>query len=158
MEFDRPPIIPEQVAQTEYYRPNPAAFQKRINDNPYAVDVGFSSLENPIYTKLDDFPARMNTRANSQFYNPQEEINHRNEYVAPTKPFAQRLNSMIAEKAASKGPNEWIMMAKDIAAQAVGFIIISRRHLSHRLDSLVSIHPKHLSQTFNQLLTFSVKV
>ena len=26
MEFDKPPIIPEQVAMTEYYRPNPAAF------------------------------------------------------------------------------------------------------------------------------------
>lgn len=98
-EFDKPPIIPEEVAQTEYYRPNPAAFQKRINDNPYAVDVGFSSLENPIYTKLDDFPARMNTRANSQFYDPREQMNrHKIEYPDPVKPFVQKLNTHIFEK------------------------------------------------------------
>ncbi len=97
-EFDKPPIVPEHVAQTEFYRPNPAAFQKRMNDNPYAVDVGFSSLENPIFTKMDDFPARMNIRANSEFYNPQERLNRREDYVAPTKPFVQNLNMKIYEK------------------------------------------------------------
>lgn len=97
-DFEKPPIVPEQVAQTEFYRPNPAAFQKRINDNPYSVDVGFSSLETPIYTKLDDFPARMNTRANSQFYNPQEHFNQRNDTQAPTKPFVQNINMKIYER------------------------------------------------------------
>ena len=101
-DFDKPPIIPEQVAQTEFYRPNPAAFQKRINDNPYAVDVGFSSLQNPIYSKLDDFPNLLNPRANSQFYNPQDMMNNRVEYKDPVKPFSQKLNSVILEKAQEK--------------------------------------------------------
>lgn len=97
-EFDKPPIVPEHVAQTEFYRPNPAAFQKRMNDNPYAVDVGFSSLENPIFSKMDDFPARMNIRANSEFYNPQDRLNKREDYLVPAKPFVQNLNMKIYEK------------------------------------------------------------
>lgn len=101
-DFEKPPIVPEQIAQTEFYRPNPAAFQKRINDNPYAVDVGFSSLQNPIYSKLDDFPNLMNTRANSQFYNPQDMMNNRIEYRDPSKPFTQKLNAVILERAQEK--------------------------------------------------------
>lgn len=101
-DFDRPPVVPEEIAQTEFYRPNPAAFQKRINDNPYAVDVGFSSLQNPIYSKLDEFPNLMNTRANSQHYNPQDMMNQRAEYRDPAKPFAQKLNAVILETAVQK--------------------------------------------------------
>lgn len=101
-DFEKPPVVPEQVAQTEFYRPNPAAFQKRINDNPYAVDVGFSSLQNPIYSRLDEFPNLMNTRANSQFYNPQDMMNNRIEYKDPSKPFTQKLNAVILEKAHEK--------------------------------------------------------
>ena len=103
LDFDRPPIVPEEVAQTEYYRPNPAAFQRRLNDNPYAVDVGFASLEAPIYSKLEDFPARMNTRANSQAYDPRESMNRRSEHVAPKKPFVQQLNTAVYEKAQMHG-------------------------------------------------------
>ena len=99
LEFDKPPIIPEQVAQTEYFRPNPAAFQRRLNDNPYAVDVGFSSLENPIYKKLDDMPSRMNPRANSEHYNPREQMNRKLDYTDPSKPFVQQLNMAVYEKA-----------------------------------------------------------
>lgn len=98
-DFEKPPVVPEEVAQTEFYRPNPAAFQKRINDNPYAVDVGFSSLQNPVYSKLDEFPNLMNTRANSQFYNPHASMNSRAEYRPPAKPFAQQLNAVVLERA-----------------------------------------------------------
>lgn len=96
-EFERPPIIPEEVAQTEFYRPNPAAFQKKINDNPYAVDVGFASLENPIYTKLDNFPALQNTRANTMHYNPTQQDQTR---FGSSKPFASKLNAVVIDKLA----------------------------------------------------------
>ena len=109
-EFDKPPIVPEHLAQTEFYRPNPAAFQKRMNDNPYAVDVGFSSLENPIFSKMDDFPARMNIRANSEFYNPQDRLNRREDYLVPAKPFVQNLNMKIYEKSLRRNQLDDLVM------------------------------------------------
>lgn len=123
-EFERPPVVPEEVAQTEFFRPNPAAFQKRINDNPYAVDVGFASLENPIYSRLDNYPALLNTRANTQHYNPA--------YEKPVayesgKPFASKLNAVLVDKlseADGRGKlNELIAKAgmMNFNSTAVGF-------------------------------------
>lgn len=94
-EFEKPPVVPEDVAQTEFFRPNPAAFQKRINDNPYAVDVGFASLENPIYSRLDDYPALTNTRANTQHYNPTTD---KSSFATSNKPFASKLNAVLVDK------------------------------------------------------------
>ena len=135
-EFDKPPVVPEEVAQTEFYRPNPAAFQKRMNDNPYSVDVGFASLENPIYTKIDDFPARMNIRANSEFYNPQERFNHRVDYQAPSKPFVQNLNMKIYEKGMQQNKlDELIMKSNQLNSGNMGQNFPSMPQSSGRFGS-----------------------
>lgn len=39
-EFQKPPTLPEDINNTEFYRPNPASYQRRLNLNPYEVDVG----------------------------------------------------------------------------------------------------------------------
>lgn len=66
--FNKPPVLPEEVNNQEFYRPNPAAFQRKLNENPYVVDVGFSAIDNPVYINKKDVQV-MDTRANSKFYN-----------------------------------------------------------------------------------------
>lgn len=70
-EFDKAPIISEEINNQEFYRPNPAAFQKRLNENPYSVDVGFAKVDNPIYTNEPRMDV-VDTRANTRFYNTQK--------------------------------------------------------------------------------------
>lgn len=67
-EFSKPPIISEEINNQEYYRPNPAAFQRKLNENPYSVDVGFSKVDNPIYSNHPRMDV-VDTRANTRFYN-----------------------------------------------------------------------------------------
>ena len=44
-EFAKPPTIPEEANNHDFYRPNPAVYQRRLNENPYEVDVGFTAVE-----------------------------------------------------------------------------------------------------------------
>lgn len=67
-EFTKPPIISEEINNHEYYRPNPAAFQRKLNENPYSVDVGFSKVDNPVYGNHPRMDV-VDTRANTRFYN-----------------------------------------------------------------------------------------
>lgn len=146
-DFDKPPVVPEGVAQTEFYRPNPAAFQKRINENPYAVDVGFSALQNPIYTKMDDFPARMNPRANSQFYNPNEYINHKVDYLAPQKPFVHNMNLKIHERGSDQSKLDELFLRSQ--QNQPGLELDSRQKTAHQFFDSTGRLLKHSGQPTN---------
>lgn len=65
--FNKPPVVSDQVNNQEFYRPNPAAYQRKLNDNPYVVDVGFSSIDKPVYVNREDLSV-IDNRANSKFY------------------------------------------------------------------------------------------
>lgn len=68
-DFSKAPTIPEDANNLEYYRPNPAVYQRRLNENPYEVDVGFTAVDEPIYTNPKNYGSTSVIRANTAFYN-----------------------------------------------------------------------------------------
>lgn len=71
-EFSKPPTLPDGINNTEFYRPNPAAYQRRLNSNPYEVDVAHTAVDMPIYTNSDNTSIKLQTRANTAYYNQLE--------------------------------------------------------------------------------------
>ena len=67
-DFSKPPILPPEANNQEYYRPNPAVYQRKLNANPYVVDVGLSKVDNPVYANFPKLDT-IDVRANSRFYN-----------------------------------------------------------------------------------------
>ena len=87
-EFNQPPVVSEDITKTEFYRPNPAAFQRKLDKDPYAVDVKFSSIDHPVYGDLDgDY--RVGTQANSKYYTRDR---RQGPDVSNQKPFINQLN------------------------------------------------------------------